>query len=1103
MQPDNDWEIQIECFPKLNFALQQSSVPFIRQLSIHNNTDESQENIRLKISATPEFIGTKIFEINHLDSKKSWSAKQCDVKLNYDFFAHLSETVKTSLKLTLTADDASSGNTIILAEKEVDIAALAANAWLGYSPMPQLLAAFVTPNLKSISEIQRQMSALLARDGASDALDGYQSSKAHVEEMIQAAYNVLANQHITYSEPPASFDGQRIRFASEIFKEKLATCLDISLLFASILEQCGLHPLILLTKNHAFVGCHAVKTTFYDAFFEDLQAVRKRVELDEIFVFEATCALGVNPSAFDFAKKQGVKKLEQDDFEGVLDVKQARKELYIPLPLKADDSGDNIEKKYEFDDVIHTFNDKINKTHNLIEVEAISTEDHHQDRLERWRNKLLDLSKNNRLLNFRESAKVVPLVLHDIAQLEDCLNLGKAFHIYPASEMISGADFRDYATLYKSILNDPITNYLKEELKSCRIHSSYEEGKLDSKLLAIFRQARADIEEGGCNTLHIALGFLEWCEKEDVNKRHCKAPILLVPVKLERKSISEGFTLTRADEDTVVNITLLEMLSQDFGMHITGINPDDLPKDDSGINVKEILQRFQYAIKDTPGWEVKHEVWLGCFSFQKILMYNDLKNRTDELTKNPIVDHILNHPTENFDDKIDIVSTSDIDESISSGDIFCPLSADSSQISAVLSAEKGKNFILIGPPGTGKSQTITNIIAHCLAAKKKVLFVSEKKAALEVVYHRLQGIGLEPFCLELHSNKAGKTEVMRQFKEILDYDASTCDNKWDSVTKQLDSLRHALKDYVTTIHRKYPNGFTPYQAFSFLIVHGDKISHIPQVNFEVKNLPEESIQNIRDCANEIDQNSQKFSTEHWEMLGCINKNCWTPAWRDDVQKSCSKAISVIDELIVKEKSFEEILGIHIADEQDNVFLSIVELADDIKNAIRLPKGLYSDDWEQVNPVLHKFVVDVAKRKAVLDKLINLNFEQLIKSGERSLTSDEKSVHRFHFAGSSPVFRQSISNVQWHNDLSDLVQKHLDIVQTFKSAVKNGCAELGCECDEFDEVTAIRLLALWRLISISPNIPQTFFSSNKDFISETLDLCNTGMKYAKTARLLLI
>ena len=266
------WEIQIECFPKLNFALQQSSVPFIRHISICNNTDEGKDNIKLQISATPEFISPKIFEIDHLDSKKSWSPKQCDIKLNYSFFANLSETVNATLKLKLV--DCNSDEEEILAEEDFDVAALAANAWTGYSPMPQLLAAFVTPNLKSISEIQRKMSAWLAREGVRDALDGYQSTKTHVEEMLQAAYNVLANQHITYSEPPASFDGQRIRFASEIFKDKLATCLDISLLFASILEQCGLHPLILLTKNHAFVGCHAVNTTFYDAFFKDLQAIK-------------------------------------------------------------------------------------------------------------------------------------------------------------------------------------------------------------------------------------------------------------------------------------------------------------------------------------------------------------------------------------------------------------------------------------------------------------------------------------------------------------------------------------------------------------------------------------------------------------------------------------------------------------------------------------------------------------------------------------------------------------------------------------------------------------------------------------------------------------
>ena len=1094
------WEIQIECFPKLNFALQQSSVPFIRHISICNNTDEGKDNIKLQISATPEFISPKIFEIDHLDSKKSWSPKQCDIKLNYSFFANLSETVNATLKLKLV--DCNSDEEEILAEEDIDVAALAANAWTGYSPMPQLLAAFVTPNLKSISEIQRKMSAWLAREGVRDALDGYQSTKTHVEEMLQAAYNVLANQHITYSEPPASFDGQRIRFASEIFKEKLATCLDISLLFASILEQCGLHPLILLTKNHAFVGCHAVNTTFYDAFFEDLQAIRKRVELDEIFVFEATCVLGAKPLPFSYAERAAKEKLEQDDFEGALDVKQARKEHYMPLPLKSEDSGKDIEKKYEFEDVAYVFDDRIDKTHNRIEIEASTDVTPQQDRLERWRNKLLDLSKNNRLINFRENGKVVPLILHDIAELEDYLNLGKTFYLHPTTELISGTDLRDDAILSKSIQNNPITKYLEEELKSSRVHSSYDENKLDSKLLAIYRQARADIEEGGCNTLHIALGFLEWCEKEDINKRHCKAPILLLPVKLERKSISEGFTLSRADEDVILNITLLEMLHQDFGMHIAGLNPEDLPKDDSGVDVKKILQCFQHAIKDTPRWEVKYEAWLGCFSFQKILMYNDLKNRTDELIKNPIVDHILNHPTEEFDDKIEMVRESEIDESIKSRDIYCPLSADSSQISAVLSAERGKSFILFGPPGTGKSQTITNIIAHCLATKKKILFVSEKKAALEVVYRRLQDVGLDPFCLELHSNKAGKTEVMRQFKEILDYDASLCDSNWDTVTKELDRLRNSLKNYVQVIHKRYPNGFSPYQAFSFLIAHQDKISQVPRLSFELKNLSLEDIQNIRVCAKDIEQNSQKFSVEHYEMLDCITKSSWTPAWRDNVQQFCLQAIPIIDSLINQEKVFESKLGINI-DGHDVIFFRIIDLAESMKNAVQLPTALYGDDWDKVYPVLQKLVSDVAERNDAINKLTRLNFPRLVKSGERDLITNnpKEDTHRFYFAAAFPTVKLFASEIEWYGHFSDLVQQHLEFVQNFRTAVEKGCAELGCHCHEFDEVTASRLLTLWNLIQKAPEIPETFFTADSDFIPVALDICDTGIRYEKATKLL--
>lgn len=329
---ENSWNIQIECFPKLNFSLQQSNIPFIKNISINNNTDDTKNNIKLQVSSTPEFISPKTFEISSSESKKSFLITPIDIKLNYDFFSTLSEKVNGILKLKLIV--ANNNQEEILAEKEVDIDSFPANTWTGFNPMPQLLAAFVTPNLNSITKIQSQMSLLLAKNGLNDALSGYQSSKAHVKEIIQAAYNVIATQQISYSESPASFTGQRIRFVQEVLNEKLANCLDISLVFAGILEQCGLHPIVLLTTTHAFVGCHAIDTTFYDAFFEDLQAIRKKATLDEIFVFEATCALGFNPAPFEYAENIAKDKLNIDNFEGALDITQARKEHFMPLPLK-------------------------------------------------------------------------------------------------------------------------------------------------------------------------------------------------------------------------------------------------------------------------------------------------------------------------------------------------------------------------------------------------------------------------------------------------------------------------------------------------------------------------------------------------------------------------------------------------------------------------------------------------------------------------------------------------------------------------------------------------------------------------------------------------
>ncbi|MGN5478214.1 AAA domain-containing protein [Cupriavidus basilensis] len=193
-----------------------------------------------------------------------------------------------------------------------------------------------------------------------------------------------------------------------------------------------------------------------------------------------------------------------------------------------------------------------------------------------------------------------------------------------------------------------------------------------------------------------------------------------------------------------------------------------LPKDDSGLNVAAIWNRVSDAVKDIKGWEVVDDVVLSSFSFAKYLMWKDLVERTDQLKQSPVVRHLIDTPRDVYPSSIEFPEARNLDRELLPQATFCPLPADSSQLSAVTAASRGKDFVLIGPPGTGKSQTIANLIAQCVAERKRVLFVSEKMAALDVVYRRLKDVGLGGFCLELHSSKARKFEVLEQLRKSWD-----------------------------------------------------------------------------------------------------------------------------------------------------------------------------------------------------------------------------------------------------------------------------------------------------------------------------------------------
>ena len=303
----------------------------------------------------------------------------------------------------------------------------------------------------------------------------------------------------------------------------------------------------------------------------------------------------------------------------------------------------------------------------------------------------------------------------------------------------------------------------------------------------------------------------------DRDGKKYRAPLLLIPVEITQLSRKEGFIVEASDDEARLNVTLFELMRRDFEKEIRGLDPNaELPTTADGIvDVETIFQIFRRELLELEGWELKDEICLGNFSFQKFVMWSDLNEHIDELEETPLVNHLIYTPKERFDDGVEEIGEDEVD-SVAVDEIVAPLSADSSQIAALLNAAAGKNFVLQGPPGTGKSQTIANIIAHCLAEGKTTLFVSEKRAALDVVYRRLCELGLEPFCLELHSNKTGKRQLLDQLRLALDFSEETQVKNWTSVNDEIDYLRTELNEYVDELHRVWPNGQTLYRAFATL-----------------------------------------------------------------------------------------------------------------------------------------------------------------------------------------------------------------------------------------------------------------------------------------------
>ena len=496
-------------------------------------------------------------------------------------------------------------------------------------------------------------------------------------------------------------------------------------------------------------------------------------------------------------------------------------------------------------------------------------------------------SLRNRLLNYRDSKQTVPLRCPSVAALEDELAAGRKFQGFSLNDSDPFGDRtvspQDAQRIEEEVIRDAF------ERRQVVVPLTSQE--MNNRLLTLYRRARSDMQEGGTNTLFLAAGFLRW-KKTAGDKRTYRAPLVLIPVKLERRSAQSPFRITHHEDDVRINSTLLEFLKRDFHLSIPELR-GELPGDESGIDVPRIFETMRRKVRDVTGFEVVEELALSTFSFAKYLMWKDLVDRSDQLQKNRLVKHLIEGSTSTYGaiEGSTAVAPNEIDRRSLPRHLLTPLPADSSQLAAVLAASEGRDFVLVGPPGTGKSQTITNIIAQCLGDGKSVLFVAEKAAALDVVHRRLASTGIGDAVLELHSNKTDRKSVLTQLGRGWDRTSGSTEEKWVEVTEDLKISRDQLNAYVEALHAKGSQGFSVFDAVAATI-QGESLFEVCFASKDVHD--EESYKRLANLAAELGRTYAVVGTG--PPLSLICGEDWSFRWEADLLEAIDSLRTALDEL---------------------------------------------------------------------------------------------------------------------------------------------------------------------------------------------------------------
>lgn len=458
-------------------------------------------------------------------------------------------------------------------------------------------------------------------------------------------------------------------------------------------------------------------------------------------------------------------------------------------------------------------------------------------KLEASRRELLDLGLRNPLLNYRlPVSRGVHLEHEKVENIYEVLvKQGKAMTFLPKPGTRELKEEITEPVKREDDAAEPLVTEPEEVVYDTKLQTGESATALQNRLLNTYYAARTSLEEQGVNILFMTLGMLNWYEKDN-SKELRQAPLILIPVSLERSSARERFRLRYTGSEVETNLSLQTKIKTEYGITLPGMGPET-----DEIDVSAYLKEVTEAIHGMNGWEVITDTAdLGFFSFGKLMLFHDLDSDLWPADEQPADHPILKSLFGNgFNEGAPAVNEDAfIDTETRAHQLHQVVDADGSQLLAMLAVQEGRNLVIQGPPGTGKSQTITNLIANAVGEGKKVLFVAEKMAALEVVKRRLDSIQMGEACLELHSHKANKKELHQELRRTLELGKPAIMQLQQEVTL-LDEYREELNDYCLAVNSPIgASGVTPQQVMGYLLQLKDEFEDMELPRIAIPDLPD-------------------------------------------------------------------------------------------------------------------------------------------------------------------------------------------------------------------------------------------------------------------------